>query len=267
MDITSNHIKELLKSKHSEDIFVTECKIGSATMQRNCQIFDAWVMNKSWANAKVTGYEIKVSRSDFLNDTKYRGYLDYCNSLYFICPPKLILPEEIDKDVGLIYVSKNCTRLYTKKKAPFRDVEIPESIFRYILMCRTKIQESNFNNLNLRNADTKKEYWKKWLKNKQVDYYFGCQLGKTIRKTINNEIDNVKTENRRINSINEQLQSVKDFLNEIGVDMKRYGLRHVVERQLKELDGIYPSGFKRKLDSLIEDLQRISSTVEKRHED
>lgn len=266
MDINSNHIKKLLKTKHLGDVFVPECKIGSATMQRNCQIFDAWVMNKSWANAKVTGYEIKISRSDYLNDNKYRGYLDYCNSLYFVCPPKIILPEEIDKDVGLIYVSKNCTRLYTKKKAPFRDVEIPESIFRYILMCRTEICDTNFNNLNIIYKQTKKEYWKKWLKEKKVDHRFGCQLGKTIRETINNEIDNVKTENSRVNSINEQLQSVKDFLNEIGVDMKRYGLRHVVERQLKMLDGIYPSGFKYKLESLIEDFKKISTTVEKYRE-
>jgi len=50
------------------------------------------------------GYEIKVSRSDFLGDDKWDNYLKYCNYFYFVAPKGLIGKHELPDGVGLIEV-------------------------------------------------------------------------------------------------------------------------------------------------------------------
>ena len=82
--MNADTILSLLRKKHVQDIFVPNCKTGPSWTATDYWIFDAWVMNKSWTNQRVIGYEIKVSRSDFLQDSKWRSYLGYCNMLYFL---------------------------------------------------------------------------------------------------------------------------------------------------------------------------------------
>lgn len=68
-------ITDLLIARHAGDVFVPECKNGSTwetyySDQRLLKL-DGWAMKKSWKNPCMTGYEIKVDRSDFLNDEKH----------------------------------------------------------------------------------------------------------------------------------------------------------------------------------------------------
>src|SRR5687767_11755578 len=117
-------ILAMLTNKHAEDVFVPECKDGPSHGSM-CKL-DGWAMAKSWARPCVTGYEIKVSRSDFLRDNKWPSYLPMCNELYFVSPRDVIKPEECPEPCGLLYVADSGTRLFTKKKAPYRSVTIPE---------------------------------------------------------------------------------------------------------------------------------------------
>lgn len=55
---------------------------------------------------QVNGYEVKISRSDFKSDDKWTEYLPFCNKFYFVCPPDLIQPSELPKEIGLIYVEQ-----------------------------------------------------------------------------------------------------------------------------------------------------------------
>jgi len=75
---TAHQLVDLLAAKHSEDVFVPECKLGPSYGDGNGRI-DAWAMAKSWAHPLVNAYETKVSRSDFLNDNKWQMYLPFCN--------------------------------------------------------------------------------------------------------------------------------------------------------------------------------------------
>jgi hypothetical protein len=66
---------------------------------------------------RIKGFEIKVSRGDFLQDYKWQMYSKFCSTLFVACPDGLIKPEEIDKPFGLLYISKNITiREYDKKE-------------------------------------------------------------------------------------------------------------------------------------------------------
>ena len=136
---TANQIQSLLARKHSEDIFVSECKDGP-TVATNHLRMDAWTMKRSWTNPLSIAYEIKVSRQDFLNDHKWHNYLNYCNEFYFVCPSGLIDKSELPDEVGLIYVAKTGTRLFKKKPAHRRIIELPESLLKYILICRAEVR-------------------------------------------------------------------------------------------------------------------------------
>ena len=64
---------------------------------------DAFSFNRY--NRETRGYEIKISRSDFLSDKKHMRYLDFCTFFYFIAPKGLIKAEELYSTIGLIEVT------------------------------------------------------------------------------------------------------------------------------------------------------------------
>ena len=245
MKVTARDIENLLASKHSNDVFVPECKDGPSQGTNHSRL-DGWAMKRSWTKPYVTGYEIKVYRSDFLNDNKWPNYLDMCNALYFVCPTGLIEPSEVPETCGLMWASKNAARLYTKKKAPYREVEIPESVWRYILMCRAQITRE-------RQHGGRREFWENWLKRKIIDQNFGWHVASSLRKRIKEEILDARNENERLCQRMEQYDGIREFLESIGVDPdNRFKLdRWNVERQLKKLRTAIPDG-------LISDLERLS---------
>jgi len=228
--ITATDLLNLLKNKHANDVFIPQCKTGS-TWVGKYQVIDAWVMARSWAHPITYGYEIKVNRSDFINDNKWQGYLEYCNELYFVCPPKLINPSEVSEDVGLLWSSQNCTRLYTKKKAPWRNVEIPENLYRYILITRMHITKC----ANENEKDSKKK-WEEWLAKKEVNRSFGNMLGKKLRQVIDEKIIDVSNENEWLKRENAKLNEVKEFLNKLHVNIYSYRLENHIRDRLSQFD-------------------------------
>jgi len=56
---------------------------------------------------EIKGFEIKVSRRDFLSDRKWTYYSRYCTSLAVVCPEGLIQPEEIESPFGLYWVDSD----------------------------------------------------------------------------------------------------------------------------------------------------------------
>jgi len=184
-------------------------------------------MRKSWANPLVIGYEIKVNRSDFVNDQKWHGYLPFCNEFCWVCPYGLIDPNEVSDDAGLMYVSKNCNRVYTKKRAKYRDVEIPDSIWRYILMSRVVITRmAEF-------TVSKKEQWEEWLRNEQIDKLFGYRVGKRLQLRIREEIEKVSDKNSELKALIEDYEDIRQLLTSLGFDPESFW-RGSVNRRIRE---------------------------------
>lgn len=209
--ITAHQLLKLLAIRHSKDVFVQECKTGPSVGGEYLQM-DAWAMKKSWANPRVIAYEIKINRQDFLRDDKWQGYLSYCNEFYFVCPPEIIDKSELPDNVGLIVSSVNGTVLFTKRKSALRDdVNIPEDMWRYILMWRARIGRDNY-------CETAREYWTLWLKKREIDRAFGHHVSHSIRQTIKKQIEAVTRKNERLQFENDQLASVRETIEKLGYD-------------------------------------------------
>jgi hypothetical protein len=210
--MAAQQIIELLAIKHHEDVFVPECKDGP-TQGANHLRLDAWAMARSWSNPTTWGYEVKVSRSDFLKDDKWQGYLAYCSDFYFVCPMGLIQPEELPPEAGLLWANPGATRLYTKKKASRRLVEIPENIFRYILMCRVK----NLSKEYACNSGESREWAIRSAAELKADKELGCTLERLIAAKVQREVLKVQEENRLLKQENERLSETRQALAAAGM--------------------------------------------------
>ena len=253
--VTANRLLEMLLTRHRDDICVPECKTGSSYVAAGrMHIIDLWVMKPSWSHPVYWGYEIKVSRKDFINDQKWQNYLDYCTDFYFVAPPGVIEPEELPPEAGLLRCSTNAKKLYVKKKAPHRSIEDPASLFKYLIMWRTKIKSGRYPTTGT------KEYWQNWLKERQVDRSFGYMLSKTIQRRIDEEILKVEEENKTLKSQNHQLENIKQLVEKVlGLDISeiyQWRFDEKFEQLLKELKTGIPSG-------LLNALQNSRNNIDK----
>lgn len=77
--VTSTDIKLALKEFHNgkPSYFITECKTCSTYFPdpQGLLKFDGLAITKSYTKPNIIGYEIKVSRNDFLQDNKWHLYL------------------------------------------------------------------------------------------------------------------------------------------------------------------------------------------------
>lgn len=253
--ITASTITSLLSAKHSDDLFIPECKTGSTYIGSHSRM-DGLAIKKSYAKPLITAYEIKVSRSDFINDEKWTSYLDYCNSFYFVCPVGLISVSEVPEEAGLIYVSKTGTKLFNKKKAPYRKVDIPESLWRYILYSRTKI---------IREYDNDKEDRSKRIEDylKQKDYY--KSISYMMSTKIRQKINEVEKENKDLKIENKVLQEFKETLNTIGISLQDLKYRGTwnLENKIKEILSVVPQDLMKTLDKSILALTQTRDNLEK----
>lgn len=254
MKITASEIKQLLAVKHASDVFVPECKNGPTHGAARLLKLDGWAMKRSWSNPQTIGYEIKVSRSDFLGDDKWTAYLSYCSHFYFVTPPGLIKADELPPNVGHLVVTKNKTKLLTKKKAPPREVEIPENLFRYVLMCRAEIGKEQ----------GQEGYWNGWLEDRDINANLGRKVSKTLSKEISDRVIRVQDENRELKRDIEKLSEVKRLCDKIGIVPSLYLSESRFEDKIRPKSETLPVNILRMIDRLSESVESLKSEVNRK---
>lgn len=129
--MNEGRIATALKTKHDTlgDIFASQVKIGPA----GSKIMDAVAIKKTWSPRTVIGYEIKVSRQDFLRDQKHPVYMDNCNIFYFVTPVGIIQDGELPQGAGHMIYNSDTGKLRTKKKAPYRKQTINPDVLLHIM--------------------------------------------------------------------------------------------------------------------------------------
>lgn len=234
--ITAKTILKLLLEKHAKDLCVPECKTGPTWYNIYLRSIDLWIMARSWAKPFMIAYEIKITRNDFLKDEKWQKYLPFCTDFYFVTPPGIIDPKELPPEAGLIVTSKNGRRLFMKKKCVRREVEIPNTIFRYVLMARANIGRE-------RKKKGSKEYWTEWLEEKRANQELGHRVSKKVSRILSEKIDKVYAESHQIQKESEKLQEIKDLITKLGfkpTEILRWGFKERFEQRLKELNAGLP---------------------------
>ena len=227
MAVRAAEIIALLAVKHAADVFVPECKDGPTGGHAQ---LDAWVMPRSWARPAITGYEVKISRTDFVRDVKWPRYLDACNLLYFACPYGLIAPEETPEGCGLMWVAKTGTRLYIKRKAPYREIPFPEHVARYVLMARSEVRRGGYY------GRQSPETWRQWLSERQANRTLGREVGGKIRELYQENVERADAENRHLRAELDRLSEVRAWCDAHGVRLRSYDL----DRQLTALTDAIP---------------------------
>ena len=229
--MTANDIIRLLRKRHKRDIFISECGVGNP-YNYNAGRIDFWAIKRDWANSCMWGYEIKVNRSDFLNDKKWMKYLSICNEFYFVCPQKLIDPMEAPENAGLLWVSTTGTRVYTKKKAPYREINPPLDLFKHIILSR-----ACFEGGECRQYNYKKNYWKDWLQHKKIEGEFGALVSKKIQQRIKEEIDVVRKENTKLQKEAKSLKVLKNIAGSMNIDLLNWFPENTVKRAIENAGG------------------------------
>lgn len=254
--ITAKMIVDLLATKHSGDVFVPECKNGSTTTANaNLLRMDAWAMNRSWSKPWTHGYEVKVTRRDFIGDDKWPLYLRYCNRFAFVCPPRLIQPEELPAGVGLFWTSINCKRLYVKRQPPHREVEIPEDLWRYVLMCRATMGEEFVQRTN-------REIWEEWLKEEKIDSAIGRRVSKRLRERIKEEVVEAMFENGRLRTKTDNLEPIARLVKECDI---RYYEQHdekSLRKRIAEARRVIPPSLCQNLREMVKAIDEYEATMD-----
>lgn len=235
--ITAQMLQDLLEVKHSKDLYISECKDGPTWDTDHLRV-DGIAIAKSWAHPCITGYEIKVSRSDFKRDEKWPQYLGLCNEFYFVTPPGLIKLSELPDNVGLIVCSKNAKRLFTKRKAENRDIEFPQSMIQYILNSRVEVVAKSARREWADRHNTA-EAWRWWLEENRATKWLGRNASKAIRGVIDKEIDEVRSENAKLKKINAEFDEIRNILEKLGVKTEReWDIRYQGKRAIRDANDV-----------------------------
>lgn len=244
--VSALEIKKALAKKHgNREFFITECKTGptgTGMLQ-----FDGLAIYKSWAHPNIVGYEVKVSRSDFLRDAKYTRYMPYCHELYFVTPTGMVQRQEVEENIGLIWYNPTTGGLTTKKKAIHRNIEISSELLLYIIMNRLESDRLPF-------TSDKAEYWREWINEKINNRELGYQVKSKL-------LDKIAEQERDMKRFSDNKEDHEE-LNAIDKVMEKHGIRSYW-RRAQTLDEALSKGYPRELDSLQQKLQDAATSIEK----
>lgn len=183
--IRADVIKYALSKRHSDELFLTEVKTGPSTMSETLR-FDALSIKLSWTKPCFTGYEVKVSRNDFLHDDKFIHYRKYCHRLYIVCPKEMIKPEEVPEDIGLMYYNPDRETLFIKRTARIHVIEIPGDLLYYILMSRLDREKHPF-------FSSQREHILAYLEDKETRDGLSSQFKSKMAKDVDDAKEKVKS--------------------------------------------------------------------------
>ena len=253
--IHAGTVEHLLRQKHAEDVFVPECKTGPSQSSSHRRL-DAWVMKKSYSPFCCVGYEIKVSRQDFIGDTKLTEYLPYCHQFYLVAPDGVISAGEIPPEAGLMKVTKNGKRLLTVKKAPFRQVTIPPSLLVYVLMSRAEISATTYGHTN--NLELYRKFTEQRVDKRSVGRFASRKIAKYV-SDLCVERDNAI---RRANSADAAIKAFES----VGLDITQIGTWNLAARAEEIATGISEQLIK-KLEDVAYDTRLLAENLRKRKQE
>lgn len=249
MKVKAYEVKEALSKIHTDDFFITECKNGGTFTpnKEGLYIFDSVAIKKSWTKPKITIYEVKVDRGDFLRDIKYHCYLPYCHELYLVAPKDLIKKEEIPIEIGLKYYYPESGAIKTVKNAIYRNIEVNANMLMYVIMNKLDSDRTPF-------YSCRKEYAEAYINDKadkrNVGYTLGTKLAKQIAE-MENEIYSLR-----------HSQEKMEILKKLIAVMKKHSIGGWYEKYLPDaLDNYLSKGYPPEIDDIQRNINNIQAIL------
>lgn len=251
--VTATEIKKALAEYHPKDFFITECKTDSTYFSgpQGLLIFDGLAVTRSYTSPCITGYEVKVSRSDFQGDNKYHLYLQYCNEFYFVVPAGLIKKEEIPDNMGLIYYYPETGKLMKKKKALYRKIEEPIGVYKYIIYSRLDQDRIPF-------YEDRAEYAKAYIEDRSEKRRIGMGLGSKMARDLHDcqeRLERLSASESRLELLG-KIEKILDKYQVLGWHWNRNE-----EKTLKNLEDALSSSYPKELNHVEDDLQRALNAL------
>ena len=231
--ITSTDIKVALKEMHNSrsTYFITECKTCSTYFPdpQGLLIFDGLAITKSYTKPCIVGYEIKVSRSDFLGDNKWHLYLQYCNEFFFVVPKGLVSKDELPEGVRLIYYDPDAKQeLRTVKKAQYRKIEEPVGVYKYIIYSRLEEDRIPF-------YEDRATYAEDYIEDKSYKKAIGDQLGSKMAVELQGALKKLDSLSHVEQEV-ERWRKVEKVLRKHNIFRWYWGNDAVEDKWLEDLD-------------------------------
>jgi hypothetical protein len=227
--------QKALQIRHAKDICFEEVKCGSHVMNGGVPRIDFIAVAKSWANLCITGYEVKVDRSDFLRDAKWDSYLPYVHRFYFACPKGLIQPTEVPDPAGLVWCTEKGARVM--KATAHNPVSVSWELLYYLVLWRSD-EERAWRSRRERSAELLSE----WLEKKKGFESLGYRVGERIREKIEDlarrEREILKRE-QAVEQATKQREQLEELAGACGVDIWSFeymlrDLKHMAEVKLTD---------------------------------
>ena len=254
MKASAQQIIKALKQRHRDDVVFSEMTMGAAGGRR----LDFWALKKSWSPVNAIGYEVKVSRADFLNDDKWPAYLGCCHQFYFACPWKLIMPDELPKEVGLMWMTQTGSMQIKKKaqrKAPdandFQNALIRAAWGKYSdTQPRSRLEVAEMHRQRVEAAEI----------GRHTAQMLGRKNSESFRRLSKKSDDAVR--------LASSLEYVHEWTKEKGIDLSKplkstWGGRQTVKGQLDQLFGSISKDTLADIDKL---RNQLSLLIEKANE-
>lgn len=227
MKPTAVELSTLLAARHSDGIYVPECKMG----QVGSRTLDGWALLPTWSPLTSIGYEIKVSRSDWLQDQKFEEYRSACHLFYVVAPKGIVSVGELPGGVGLLEPIGQGTgrRLVMRVKSIRQE---PDAAKLVRLMAHVLMWRKDMSNGFAQSRERRAAFWRAFVEEKKDFHVVGQSVKGRMRSMLKEAIDG-----RRLAEFKaEQLDEARIALEELGVKPghDRWVTRRNIEAALRQ---------------------------------
>ena len=223
--MTACDLSRLLEARHADGVFVPECKMGMA----GSRTLDGWALLPTWSPLTTIGYEIKVSRSDWLRDGKVEQYLKVCHLFFLVAPKAVVQRAELPEGVGLLEPIGSGTgqRLVMRQKPQRREPD-PAALVKlmtHVLMWRKGLPIGQ-------TREQRASIWRKWIDEQESFERIGRSVSSRMGAMLREAITARATAERQA----ESLSHAADVLRELGIQRgyDRWSIKRMVESAVGE---------------------------------
>ena len=243
---SANHLISLLRNRHSGEVFVPECKIGSA----GARVMDAFALAPTWSPVTAIGYETKVSRSDWTSDQKIHEYLPCCHLFYVVAPKGLVHKTELPDGVGLLEpIGQGAgERLIMRVKAVRREVDPMKfaRVLTYALLWRVPSIDGTH---PITHFAHRQNMWREFVEGRAEARAIGRSVGPRMREALQKADERVSAAEQRAKNLEEAAAALAalGIADAAGV----WSIRNDVQRRVNQL----------RSDGVVESLSRASASI------